>query len=181
MLLSIDELDPDPALVAAAVNVVASTGTDADFDEFVNRMNAARTPQEELRYLGALADFPDERLVDRLVHMTLTEEVRSQNAPLVLRRALSNRDCGATAWEFVRTEWDAVTTRLPSNSIARFLEGIRSLSKPEVAETVMTFFESHEVPQGDKILAQHLERLEVNLALRAREAKRLPQSLLHHH
>jgi len=45
----------------------------------------------------------------------------------------------------------------------------------------MAFFETHEVPQGDKILAQHLERLEVNLALRAREATRLPQSLLHHH
>ena len=181
VLLTIDDLDPDPSLVAAAVNIVAATGTSGDFDDFVERMKRAQTPQEELRYLGALADFPDDTLIDRLVRMTLTDEVRSQNAPLVLRRALSNRDAGPTAWEFVRAEWDAITTRLPSNSIARFLEGIRALSTPEVAASVLTFFETHEVPQGDKILAQHLERLEVNLALRQRESRRLAHSLLHRH
>jgi hypothetical protein len=43
----------------------------------------------------------------------------------------------------------------------------------------MVFFETHEVPQGDKILAQHLERLEVNVALRQRESERLARRLLH--
>jgi hypothetical protein len=36
------------------------------------------------------------------------------------------------------------------------------------------------VPQGDKILAQHLERLEVNVALRARESEALAEELLRH-
>ena len=64
-----------------------------------------------------------------------------------------------------------------SNSIARLLEGVRSLSAPAVAPEVFVFFEDHEVPQGDKILAQHLERLEVNVALRAREAEALATEL----
>ncbi len=181
VLLEIGVLDPDPALVAASVNIVAATGTSTDFDEFVRRMKNAPTPQEELRYLGALADFPDPDLIARLVRMTLTDEVRSQNAPLLLRRALSNRDAGEVAWFFVSSEWEAITTRLPSNSIARFLEGIRGLSKPGTAAEVLSFFETHEVPQGDKILAQHLERLEVNVALRQREADRLAHRLLHGH
>ncbi len=181
VLLEIGVLDPDPALVAASVNIVAATGTSTDFDEFVRRMKNAPTPQEELRYLGALADFPDPDLIARLVRMTLTDEVRSQNAPLLLRRALSNRDAGEVAWFFVSSEWEAITTRLPSNSIARFLEGIRGLSKPGAAAEVLSFFETHEVPQGDKILAQHLERLEVNVALRQREADRLAHRLLHGH
>ena len=79
------------------------------------------------------------------------------------------------------SEWEAITNRLPSNSIARLLEGIRGLSMPGIAAEVMSFFETHEVPQGDKILAQHLERLEVNLALRQRESQRLAHSLLHRH
>jgi aminopeptidase N len=179
VILDIGALEPDPALVAASVNIVAATGTSADFDEFIRRMKNAPTPQEELRYLGALADFPDPDLIARLVRMTLTDEVRSQNAPLLLRRALSNRDAGEIAWFFVRSEWEAITTRLPSNSIARFLEGIRGLSKLGTAAEVMAFFETHEVPQGDKILAQHLERLEVNVALRQRESERLTRRLLH--
>jgi puromycin-sensitive aminopeptidase len=179
VILDIGALEPDPALVAASVNIVAATGTSADFDEFIRRMKNAPTPQEELRYLGALADFPDPDLIARLVRMTLTDEVRSQNAPLLLRRALSNRDAGEIAWFFVSSEWEAITTRLPSNSIARFLEGIRGLSKLGTAAEVMVFFETHEVPQGDKILAQHLERLEVNVALRQRESERLARRLLH--
>jgi len=181
VILDIGALEPDPALVAASVNIVAATGTSADFDEFIRRMKNAPTPQEELRYLGALADFPDPDLIARLVRMTLTDEVRSQNAPLLLRRALSNRDAGEIAWFFVSSEWEAITTRLPSNSIARFLEGIRGLSRSGTAAEVMAFFETHEVPQGDKILAQHLERLEVNVALRQRESERLARRLLHDH
>jgi puromycin-sensitive aminopeptidase len=181
VILDIGALEPDPALVAASVNIVAATGTSADFDEFIRRMKNAPTPQEKLRYLGALADFPDPELIARLVRMTLTDEVRSQNAPLLLRRALSNRDAGEIAWFFVSSEWEAITTRLPSNSIARFLEGIRGLSKLGTAAEVMAFFETHEVPQGDKILAQHLERLEVNVALRQRESERLARRLLHEH
>lgn len=181
VILDIGALEPDPALVAASVNIVAATGTSSDFDEFIRRMKNAPTPQEELRYLGALADFPDPDLIARLVRMTLTDEVRSQNAPLLLRRALSNRDAGEIAWFFVSSEWEAITTRLPSNSIARFLEGIRGLSRSGTAAEVMAFFETHEVPQGDKILAQHLERLEVNVALRQRESERLARRLLHEH
>ena len=43
---------------------------------------------------------------------------------------------------------------------------------------MFAFFETHEVPQGDKTLAQHLERLEVNVALRRLEAPRLAEHLV---
>jgi len=113
--------------------------------------------------------------------MSITDAVRTQNAPMVLRRAMTNRDHGELAWFFIAAEWDTINARFPSNSIARLLEGIRSLSEPGTAQEVLAFFETHEVPQGDKILAQHLERLEVNVALRRREADRLSSELLQHH
>ena len=166
----------DPAMVAAAVNVVAATGDEADFESFLARFREASTPQEEMRYLNALADFGDPALMRRLLEMTI-DEIRTQNAPLLLRRALTNRTQGALAWYFVAAEWDTINERFPSNSIARLLEGVRSLSSPDVAPEVFVFFETHEVPQGDKILAQHLERLEVNVALRAREAASLAAAL----
>jgi puromycin-sensitive aminopeptidase len=117
----------------------------------------------------------------RLLAMSITDAVRTQNAPMVLRRALTNRNNGELAWFFIAEEWETINERFPSNSIARMLEGIRSLSKPSVASEVLTFFETHEVPQGDQILAQHLERLEVSVALRARESERLSAELLVHH
>jgi len=177
VLVEVEGLAPDPALLAAAVNVVAANGSAQDFEKFIARMRSATTPQEELRYLSALADFPDPDLIARLARMAVTDEIRTQNAPLLLRRALGNRDAGEIAWFFVAAEWDLVNRRFPSNSISRLLEGIRSLSKPSVASQVLVFFETHAVPQGDRILAQHLERLEVNVALRNREGKRFSHAL----
>jgi puromycin-sensitive aminopeptidase len=167
----------DASLVAASINVIAATGSAAEFEDFVARFAAAPTPQEELRYLSALADFDDPELMRRVLAMSITDQVRTQNAPYLLRRALSNRNQGSLAWFFIQDEWETINERFPSNSIVRMLEGIRTLAAPEVASTVFAFFETHEVPQGDKILAQHLERLEVNVALRAREADRFARSL----
>jgi puromycin-sensitive aminopeptidase len=171
------DTDVDPSLFAASVHIIAATGNADDFADFVARFKAAATPQEELRFLSALADFDDPELMRRFLAMTVTDEVRTQNAPYLLRRALSNRDQGPLAWFFVQSEWDTINDRFPSNSIARMLEGVRTLSTDDIAPEVFTFFETHEVPQGDKTLAQHLERLEVNVALRARESERLVHHL----
>jgi len=167
----------DPSLLAAAISILAATGGAEEFDRFVNRFEKAETPQERLRFLNVLADFDDSALMDRFLAMTITDAVRTQDAPYVLRRCLSNRNQGPRAWTFVTEHWDTVNERFPSNSIVRLLEGVRSLSKPDVADSVFAFFETHEVPQGDKTLAQHLERLEVNVALRAREAPTLAAHL----
>jgi puromycin-sensitive aminopeptidase len=174
--IAADPSSSDPAMAVAAVNVVAANGTPADFDEFAERFRTAATPQEEQRYMYALADFPEPAEAQRLLAMVL-DEVRSQNGALLVRRALVNRDNGALAWRFITENWDALNQRFPSNSIVRMLDGVRSLSESEVADDVFAFFETHEVPQGDKSLAQHLERLEVNVALRAREAHRLADHL----
>ena len=169
----------DPSLLAAAIGVIAATGGADDFDDFAERFRTASTPQEEQRYLLALADFDDEDLVGRVAAMALGDAVRTQNGPYVLRRAMHNRNHGAHVWFLVQAEWARINDRFPSNSIARMLEGVRSLTRSDVAQSVFAFFERTEVPQGDKILAQHLERLEVNVALTAREGPALTDHLLH--
>ena len=167
----------DPALLAAAIRVIAATGGHGDFDELLERFRSASTPQEEIRYLYALGELDDDALVDRVHAMVLAGEIRTQNAPYLVRGMLGHRVQGPRSWDFVRAQWDHLSATFPSNSIVRMLEGIRSLSAPTVADSVFAFFTDHEVPQGDKQLAQHLERLEVNVALRRREAERLAHHL----
>jgi puromycin-sensitive aminopeptidase len=169
----------DPSVLAASIAIVAATGGADDFDGFVRRMKGAATPQEELRYLYALCGFSDAALLQRLLDMTVSDDIRTQNAPYVIARAMANRDQGPLAWSFVRGHWAELNERFPSNSIVRMLSGIRSLTQTEVAQDIYAFFETHEVPQGDKQLAQHLERLEVGVALRAREAEPLAHHLTH--
>jgi puromycin-sensitive aminopeptidase len=172
-----DTSSVDPALAAAAVSIIAAAGGHAEFDAFAAQVSAAGTPQDELRYLTALADFDQPDLIDRVLTMCTDGTVRSQNAPYLLRRAMANRTQGSRAWTHVSTHWDTINDLFPSNSIARMVEGVRYLDNPADAALVFAFFETHEVPQGDRIVAQHLERLEVNLALRSRASERLEHHL----
>jgi puromycin-sensitive aminopeptidase len=167
----------DPAVVAAAVDVVAANGTSADLDLFVARMESAPTPQERQRYQYALGDFPGTDEFDRVLDLVLSDTIRSQNAAFVLRRTLLNRENGDRAWAFVSRNWDAVGEKLPSMSMVRMAEGVRGLSTPALAHEVESFFAEHPLPQAAKSLAQHLEALRVNVGVREREAERLGAAL----
>ena len=162
----------EPELAAAAVSVVANEGERRYFDLFLERYRNATTPQEEVRFLFALARFPQAELFDRVLEMCLSE-VRTQNAPYVLRTCLQHRDLGTRAWDFVERHWDELMKRFPSNSIPRMVGGAAYLSAPETAARVEAFLGSHPVPQGELQVAQTLEKLKVELGLRSRIATEL--------
>jgi puromycin-sensitive aminopeptidase len=128
--------------------------------------------------LYALAQFPDEALVLRACEMAITDAVRTQNAPFLVQRALHHREHGPIAWEFVRDHWDEITGRFPRTLIARMLEGVTWLVDDASARTVPEFVEAHPIPEGTRVIAQHLERQRVHRALVAREGPDLTAYLL---
>ena len=166
----------DPPVAAAVVNVVAATGGREPYDRYVERFRAATTPQDQLRYLYALADFPDEDLMSRTLEFLLSPDVRTQNAPYVLARCILNRDRGDQAWRFVRENWDHANAAFPDPSIVRMVDPVKTLIRPEQQIDVAGFFAEHDIPQAAKTLQQVLERQRVNVALRSREAERLAAS-----
>ena len=168
----------DPTLAAAALTVVAAHGDADDFARVKRRRETATDPQTELRHLAALADFGDPGLVLSALGGVLDGTVRSQDGPYLIRRALANRYCGAAAWGFLTGNWEELVAVFPANSLARMLEGITALDRPEQARAVHGFVEAHPVPQGAKQVAQHLERMDVNAALRIRESARLTAAVL---
>jgi puromycin-sensitive aminopeptidase len=167
----------DPELVAAATGVVAAVGTEADYAHFLARFRSAGTPQEQLRYLFALAEFPTADLLERTCELAMSGEVKTQNAPFLLGRCIANRQHGAEAWQYVRRNWDVANERFPNSTIVRMIDPVRLLTKPELAADVQSFFAEHPIPQSAKTLDQVLERQRVNASLRDREEQRLTDSL----
>jgi aminopeptidase N len=165
--------DAEPALVSAATTIVAANGSDADWGEYVERFEKAATPQEELRYLYALAEFPTSAQMARTLALLDSAKVRSQNAPFVLNQCLSHRDHGAQAWEFVAGRWDDLMARFPKNAHTRMLEGVQRLIRPEQADAVNKFLANHPLGHSEQRLAQILERQNINVALAERGARSL--------
>ena len=160
----------DPA-VATAVVVVVSAHGDADaYAECRERARRAETAQVEQRHLRALTRFPGSDEVATLLDELLDGGIRNQDAPYLLRDALAHQWHRGFVWQAVTDRWDEVTSRFPSNSIARMLEGVRSLVDADTDPDVEAFLQAHPVPQGSLQVAQHLERRRVNQRLAERLA-----------
>jgi len=161
------ELVPDPDLASALLGVVAAGGGPEDFEAFLERYRHPATPQEEMRYLYALAGFPDESLAARAFELAGTE-VRTQNAPFLVHLLLANRTVGPATWARVRDSWDALRARIPANILPRMLDGVKLLCRhPSLAEEIRVFVNAHPLPTGQRTVDQTLERLAVNVALAA--------------
>lgn len=167
----------DPNVAAAALGVVSTIGSDEDYEIFLNRYKTSPSPQESLRYLHALGNFPQIELGERTLAMCLSKDVRTQNAPFLVMTLLANRDLGQTSWNFVKQNWDIMCEQYPDNAIPRMLGGVVALSTEELASDVEAFLHAHPVPQASKTIEQHLERLRVNIAFRQRESRRIGSAL----
>jgi puromycin-sensitive aminopeptidase len=166
-----------PELVAAATSAVAATGGADDFDRLFDAYKNASTPQDELRHLYALAEFDDEALLLRTCELCFGGDIKTQNAPFVLRNCIANRRHGAAAWTYVRQRWDDATASFPNNTIVRMVDSVKLLTDPPVVADVQGFFAEHAIPQAAKTLDQILERQRVNAAANVRERPRLAAAI----
>jgi puromycin-sensitive aminopeptidase len=169
------EGEGDPQLLQAAVEAVAAEGTAEDLDRYWRRYRSATTPQEEERYLFATARFPGEAEIDRLLAASMTDEVRTQDAPYLLARSTTNRQHGPTVWRFIADRWDEMQDRFAASNIIALVSGIRYLTDPEVVDEVDAFFREHDIPQNRLMLRQGLERMRVAARLRERVTPELLQ------
>jgi puromycin-sensitive aminopeptidase len=163
----------DRNVVPALVSIIAHTGGPAEYEEFRTNFKTAKTPQEEQRYQFALAGFRPAELFEQTLVLTLNGEVRSQNAPYLMRALLLNTERRERAWAFMKENWEKMLRQYPDNSIVRMCEGITALVTPELEADVKDFFANHPVKQGAKTMEQHLEKLTIAVTCKQREAANL--------
>jgi puromycin-sensitive aminopeptidase len=168
-----DRTAVDPNLAPAVISIVAYTGGSSEYYDFVEHYSTASTPQEEQRFLFGLAGFQDRELVQRTCEKTISDEVRTQNAPFLVGSLMHNLAGGDVAWEFTKRHWETMLARFPENSIVRMCEGVTALATRELEADVRRFFAEHPVPAAGKTLEQHLERLHIAVIFKEREATSL--------
>jgi puromycin-sensitive aminopeptidase len=160
----------DAELGAGALRSVAAAATSEQLDAILDRFHHGDTPQEQVRHLYAAATVSDPALFQRYLDLLATDAVRSQNLSFAYRAALRNREHGPVAWASIRERWDAIRDRLPFNATHRMLEGITDLTDRRLAEEIQAFLAERPVPEATTLIAQHVERMWVQVALHEREA-----------
>ncbi len=164
----------DPNLLPALIAILAHAGGEPEYGEFVEKFRTAKTPQEEQRYLYALAGFRHVDLSIRTLEKTINGEVRTQDAPFLARALLTSVHAREAAWTFVKANWETLERQFPAKSgLRRMCEGITALATPELEADVREFFTSRQITLGGKTLEQYLEQLHVAVVFREREGPAL--------
>ena len=161
----------DPELLMAALSVAAVHGDEDTYRQFMKSYIESSNPQEQLRFLRALTAVDDAALGQETISAVLNGTIRNQDGSWVLASLMGNRKAGGDLWAEIRKNWDEILGVCPPMTLRRLVEGLSSLSRPEIAADVKAFFAETPLPQASKALAQNLELLDVNLATRQRETE----------
>jgi len=165
--------DADPNVLPALIAILAHAGDGPRYREFLGRFQSASTPQEEQRYLYALAGFRQPDLLAQTLARTINGEIRTQDGPFVARALLMSVHGRELAWEFVKANWDTMDRQYPKHGLRRMAEGVTGLVTPELERDVHAFVAARRLDLGGKTLEQYLEQLRVAVRLRAREGAAL--------
>jgi puromycin-sensitive aminopeptidase len=163
----------DPNVLPALIAILAHVGDAARYEEFLGRFRGATTPQEEQRYLYALAAFQSSELLAQTLTRTVNGEIRNQDAPFVVRSLLMSVYAREQAWAFVKANWDTMDRLYPKHGLRRMAEGVIGLVTPALERDVHEFFKARKVDFGGKTLDQYLEQLRIGVALGEREGPAL--------
>jgi puromycin-sensitive aminopeptidase len=163
----------DPNLLPAVIAIMAHAGDAQRYEEFLKAFRTARTPQDEQRYLYALAAFRDPALLRQTLERAINGEIRTQDAPFVVRSMLMSVYARELAWEFVKRHWDTMDRLYPKHGMRRLAEGVTGLVTRELEADVQAFFALKKPQFGGRVLDQYLEQLHVGVELRERERSAL--------
>ncbi len=147
--------------LARAIVMIAADqhrpGTSAILDE---RRKNATTPQDEQRYLFALAGIPSEAVALETLEKCLSE-FRSQDAPFLMGAMIANRSIGEFVWRWITERWGQLTEHFIPDMHAMMLGGVVTLFKNgDLAREVRAFHESNPLQSRHVTLIQMLDRLE---------------------
>lgn len=173
-----DPATTDSNVVPALVAILAHTGDEARYDEFLELYRTASTPQEERRYLFSLASFRHKELLANTLTRTINGEIRTQDAPFIVGAMLLSVYSRELTWDFVKANWDHMDRLFPKQGLRRMCGGIVGLPTSELEQDVHEFFTSRKIDLGGKILDQYLEQLRIAVAFREREGPTIKTSLV---
>jgi hypothetical protein len=153
----------DGDLARSILRVVADQNRPGDYETYLERREAAATPQEEMRYLWALCEFSDERITLDAAEKCFST-FRTQDAAIVLGQLSTNRVSGPAVWRYFTQRWDEAMAKLPPSTHSRLAAGLPTfITDEQFADTVEKFHREHSVGGEQRTVEQQLERMRVGL------------------
>jgi puromycin-sensitive aminopeptidase len=153
----------DGNLARTILRIVARLDRPGDYETFLQRYRTANDPQEEYRYLWALADFFDEATSFDVAERAFSE-FRSQDGPILFAFLTHNQKNGPAMWRYVTRRWDEALAHFPPQMASDMVSGVNSfITDRALAREVEAFHAEHSVGGEQRLVDQLLEQMRVGL------------------
>jgi aminopeptidase N len=157
----------DPTTATAIVRTAATHGDAALFDALAAAADRATSPEDQYRYLYALADFRDPVLIDRGLQRVLSPQIRTQDAAIYLGRFLGNPAARARAWTFITQHWAELAPKVSIfGGDTNLVRAVSAFCDATSRDRIVAFFAAHPLPAAARTLDQTLEQINSCIAMR---------------
>jgi puromycin-sensitive aminopeptidase len=168
----------DPSSIDSSVSAVILTAAarrndPALFAEFRARLAFPKTPEQKNLMLRALAEFSEPSLADQYLGMTLSKEIRPQDAWMPYAWLLSNPATRERSWAFVKANWKELSAKVGPRGGTRVVGAAGGLVSVPWKEEVGSFFRApeNEIEMARKTLDQTLESIDLGLRFKDGQAQ----------
>ncbi len=157
-------------LLDAAVGIAARAGDASLFQKLKAAFPGEPDPATKRRYLMALTTFEDASLSAQARALLLDGGVPMQDVAGYVHGLLANREARESSWQLLQQRWADVLARTGGAPmlVRRVVEALGNLHTRAHLDEVRTFLAQHPVPEAQQAVAQTLERLSQDVALRER-------------
>ena len=167
-------------LLSAALSIAARDGDAALYDQVMARLKTAKTPEEQFIYQQMLTRFSDPKLLERTLEYAISPDVRSQDAPYVIRDVMRNPAGTMLTWDFARAHWSDVANLGGAFGGGVIVRATGSFCDASMRDEVKEFFVTHQSPASERGLKQSLERINYCVDLKAQQGTQLASWLQSH-
>ncbi len=152
-----------PDIQEPVFSLVAWNGNKKTHDKLVLLYKKAKTMEEKLRFLSALCNFQDERLVLRTLEFSQTPNVRSQNMQLPIMRVAANPYGRRVLWKWLKKNWKKLSRKVGYGNplFNRIVASIALVADDSMIHDIEKFFKINPVPGTERTQKQTIERIRI--------------------
>ena len=162
----------DSGLASKALVVAARNGNASLYEQYVQHMTAAKTPEEYYNYLFALGAFPEPELARKTFDLLLSDQVKNQDM-FALGTVLQNYETQTAAWQLFKDDFPAILKKVDPSTAVGLAQVSGVFCDAKLRDDSQRFFAQQNMPGTERILQNGKEQVNACIELRTMQTQNL--------
>ncbi len=163
----------DPTLAQQALQVAATHGDAAFFDQLQNVFETSNNPELQETALRLLGRFTEPALEKRALEFAVSGKVKNQDSVILLTVILHTPQTRDAAWQFIQENWPQVQGQLTTMMGGYMVRASGSFCSADRRDAVVDFFTTHKVHAAARALIGARDQINDCIDLRAQQEQNL--------